>query len=142
MRLSENFKLDEFTKTSHPSLQDEPSLQVCNNLVYLCAHVLQPLRDELKRPVIINSGYRSEALNKFVGGVSDSYHRRGLAADLRCSTDSEARVMFQILKKNPFVDCVLYERGKRSHWLHVQTCRDRLPRGIANFYHIPSHEKG
>lgn len=142
MRLSDNFTLAEFTKTSHPSLQDEPSLQVCNNLVYLCAHVLQPLRDELKRPVIINSGYRSEALNKFVGGVSDSYHRRGLAADLRCSTDSEARVMFQILKKNPFVDCVLYERGKRSRWLHVQTCRDRLPRGIANFYHIPSHEKG
>lgn len=142
MRLSDNFTLDEFTKTSHPNMQDEPSLQVVNNLIYLCVHVLQPLRDALKRPVIINSGYRSEGLNKFVGGVSNSYHRRGLAADLRCSTDSEARVMFQILKKNPFVDCVLFERGKRSRWLHVQTCRDRLPRGLANFYHIPSHEKG
>lgn len=142
MRLSANFVLSEFTKTSHPALQDEPSLQVCHNLVYLCAHVLQPLRDAVKRPIVITSGYRSEKLNEFVGGKSNSYHRLGLAADLRCSTDSEARAMFQVLKKNPYVDCVLYERGKRSRWLHVQTCRDRQPRGLANFFYNPCLKNG
>jgi uncharacterized protein YcbK (DUF882 family) len=43
---------------------------------------LQALRDDLGRPVIINSGYRNPAHNKAVGGSPHSYHLRGMAADI------------------------------------------------------------
>ncbi len=44
---------------------------------------LQLLREALGRPVIINSGYRNPAHNKAVGGSPNSYHLRGMAADIR-----------------------------------------------------------
>ncbi len=44
---------------------------------------LQALRDMLSRPVIINSGYRNREHNQAVGGSPDSYHLRGMAADIR-----------------------------------------------------------
>ena len=44
---------------------------------------LQALRDDLSRPVIINSGYRNPSHNAAVGGSPTSYHLRGIAADIR-----------------------------------------------------------
>ncbi len=44
---------------------------------------LQLLREALGRPVIINSGYRNPAHNKAVGGSPNSYHLRGMAADIQ-----------------------------------------------------------
>ncbi len=44
---------------------------------------LQALRDSLARPVIINSGYRNLSHNHAVGGSPNSYHLRGMAADIR-----------------------------------------------------------
>lgn len=44
---------------------------------------LQALRDALGRPVIISSGYRNPTHNAAVGGSPDSYHLRGMAADIR-----------------------------------------------------------
>ena len=53
MKLSPNFTLEELTRTSYPRLQDVPTELQVMNMVYLCAAVLQPLRDELGRPVSI-----------------------------------------------------------------------------------------
>lgn len=69
MRLSKNFTLEELMATSHGKLQDMPTGEVILNLTFLCARVLQPLRDAIGRPVYINSGYRSKRLNARVGGV-------------------------------------------------------------------------
>lgn len=49
----------------------------------LVVRLLDPIRDYVIEPIYINSGYRSEELNKAVGGVSDSQHRKGQAADIR-----------------------------------------------------------
>src|SRR5690606_14068665 len=46
------------------------------------ARNLQVLRDNVQAPVMINSGYRSPAHNKAVGGASGSYHLKGMAADI------------------------------------------------------------
>ena len=69
MKLSPNFTLEELTRTSYPRLQDVPTELQVMNMVYLCAAVLQPLRDELGKPVQVTSGYRSARLNAHVGGV-------------------------------------------------------------------------
>ncbi len=120
MKLSKNFTLEEMVATSHRGLQDTPTLTVVQNLQKLCVLVLQPLRDAIGRPVYINSGYRSKQLNARVGGVPNSYHLRGLAADIHVDNDEHAKVLFDILRQNKYVDLVL----KEARWLHVQTRTD------------------
>lgn len=121
MRLSPHFTLSEMTKTSHPELQDLPTNEQIAHLVYLCATVLEPLREKIGRPLVVNSGYRSKALNKAVGGVANSYHLEGLAADLRCSNVGDAHVLLAHLKTIPCVDLALLERAGNAVWVHVQT---------------------
>ena len=124
MRLSKNFTLEEMMATSHGKLQDMPTGEVILNLTFLCARVLQPLRDAIGRPVYINSGYRSKRLNARVGGVPNSYHLRGLAADIHVDNDEHAKVLFDILRQNKWVDMLIMERKGSSRWLHVQTRTD------------------
>ena len=77
MELTKNFSKKEFDSKDGAPMPDAILVQVtklaCN---------LQRLRDRVKRPISINSGYRSPAHNKAVGGVSDSQHVQGKAADI------------------------------------------------------------
>ena len=114
-RLSKNFTLEEMVATSHGKLQDTPSEEVIRNLTFLCERVLQPLRDAVGRPVYINSGYRSRRLNARVGGVPNSYHLRGLAADIHVDNEEHAKVLFDILKQNKWVDLVMREPSTCRH---------------------------
>ena len=120
MKLSKNFSLAELTATSHRKLQDTPTLDVIQNLQKLCVLVLQPLRDTVGAPVYINSGYRSKRLNARVGGVPNSRHLLGKAADIHCDNLAYAKVIFDILQQNPNVDKVLIEKKGRYVWVHVQ----------------------
>ena len=63
-------------------IDNKPSVQKMINLVYLAANVLEPLRVAMGEPVKISSGYRCEKLNKAVGGVYNSQHLKGQAADI------------------------------------------------------------
>mgnify|MGYP001773435282 CR=1 FL=1 len=79
-----NFSFSELTRTQ-TSLNNMPNdMNVVKNLVRL-SEFLQQIRNELHLPIIVNSAYRSREVNEAVGGVSSSYHVRGLAADIRCS---------------------------------------------------------
>ena len=85
-RLTQNFTLSEFlaTNTGLPNTPSHGS-EVYANLVRL-ASMLQRIRDYVGQPIIINSGYRSPAVNKAVGGANNSSHMYGLAADIRVSS--------------------------------------------------------
>ena len=130
MKLSKNFTLEEMVATSHKGLQDTPTLAVIQNLQRLCVLVLQPLRDTLGAPVYINSGYRSKRLNARVGGVPNSRHLQGRAADIHCDNLDYAKVIFDILRQNKYVEKVIIEKrrptpnpsrkGGGSCWVHVQ----------------------
>jgi uncharacterized protein YcbK (DUF882 family) len=77
MQLSKNFNKSEFD-----SKDGEPMpVGVLNNVLEV-AQNLQKLRDYYNVSIKINSGYRSEAHNKAVGGSKGSQHRRGLACDI------------------------------------------------------------
>ena len=108
--------------TSHKRLQDTPTLGVVQNLQKLCVLVLQPLRDTLGAPVYINSGYRSKRLNARVGGVPNSRHLQGKAADIHCDNLDYAKVIFDILRQNPNVTYTYIGRPspRGSCWVHVQ----------------------
>ena len=128
MRLSKNFTLEEMVATSHPRLQDTPTLAAQQNLQKLCILVLQPLRNTIGRPVYINSGYRSKQLNARVGGVPNSRHLLGRAADIHCDNLDYAKVIFDILRQNKYVTYTYIGRptpnpsrkGGGSCWVHVQ----------------------
>ena len=79
-----NFTFNELIKTN-TGLDNMPNdMNIVKNLVRL-AEFLQTVRNELHLPIIVDSGYRSVQVNESVGGVSSSYHVKGLAADIRCS---------------------------------------------------------
>ena len=84
MKLSKNFTLNEMTRSQTATrfnIDNTPSQEVINNLLYLCNNLLQPLRDA-KGPLTISSGYRSTKVNKKVGGSGTSLHCYGAAADI------------------------------------------------------------
>ena len=53
-------------------IDNKPDVHQMINLVYLAVYVLEPLRKAMGEPIKIGSGFRSERLNKAVGGVSNS----------------------------------------------------------------------
>lgn len=87
-KLSEHFTLNEFVRSAVAKrLKIDNSsyltLGYCRNLQDLCNKILEPIRSSVNSPIIINSGFRCELLNKVVGGVSTSKHMFGKAADIR-----------------------------------------------------------
>lgn len=80
MKLTENFKLKEFL---HAGVSCVP-VKVLGNLQILVNN-LQILREEINKPIHINSGYRTLIYNKRVGGSPTSQHLLGKAADIWAS---------------------------------------------------------
>lgn len=83
-----NFKLSEFFDSiaaDRNGIKNEPSIDeratVERNINLLVDNVLDPIRDRFRTPVIITSGYRCPKVNKLVGGVNNSQHMSGCAAD-------------------------------------------------------------
>lgn len=133
---SDFFTLEEFTRSSTAKklkIDNTPSDEVIRNIEYGVQMVLDPLRRMLQTPITITSGYRCSALNKAVGGVSNSWHTKGNAADIRVKNEEEAKAIFQVLKTLPSVDTVLFEHSANSIWMHVQWDMERTPRHHYNF---------
>ena len=103
-------------------INNKPSTQQMINLVYLCAYVLEPLRVAMGKPIKISSGYRCERLNKAVGGVYNSQHLKGQAADLCIGGDIEkGKRWFNYIKDHLPFDQLIWEHNPKtgSYWVHV-----------------------
>jgi hypothetical protein len=103
-------------------IDNKPSTQKMINLVYLCAHVLEPLRVAMNEPIKIGSGYRCEKLNRAVGGVYNSQHLKGQAADLCIDGDiKKGRRWFNYIKDHLPFDQLIWEHNPKtgSYWVHV-----------------------
>ena len=121
-----NFKLSEFFDSiaaDRNGIKNEPSLDekatVVRNINLLVAYVLDPLRDALHTPIIITSGYRNQQVNKLVGGVNNSQHISGCAADFHVQgfTSSMMRNVFLYIYDNIDFDQLIYYRNKNI--IHV-----------------------
>ena len=121
-----NFKLSEFFDSivaDRNGIKNEPSLDekatVVRNINLLVAYVLDPLRDVLHTPIIITSGYRNRQVNKLVGGVNNSQHISGCAADFHVQgfTSSMMRNVFLYIYDNIDFDQLIYYRNKNI--IHV-----------------------
>ena len=102
-------------------IDNKPSTQKMINLVYLCAFVLEPLRVAMGKPIKISSGYRCEKLNKEVGGVYNSQHLKGQAADIDIQGDMAfGRKIFEYIRDHLPFDQLIWEHTKSgTYWVHV-----------------------
>lgn len=134
MTLSKNFELSEFTRSATAQrlgIANEPGDTVIVNLFCLAYHVLQPLREHHGRPITISSGYRSATLNKAVGGVANSQHLRGEAADIAIPLRPDGRYdmdvandWFGYIQSHLTFDQLILERANGKVWIHVSCRRD------------------
>ena len=93
MKLTENFRKEEFDSKDGACMPND----VLNNIAELAKNV-QIIRDYVGVPLTINSGYRSPAHNKSVGGVANSYHVQGKASDLSSKQITPKKLYDAILK--------------------------------------------
>lgn len=132
MNLSENFTLHELTRSDTATrlgIDNRPDPKQVGNLLLLCKHVLQPLRDHFGKAVDISSGYRSPALNKAVGGSQTSDHSKGCASDLRIKGHSLLEIAQYIQDNLPHTQVILefYDKHDPSKgWVHVSYVEGNL----------------
>ena len=141
MKLSEHFTLGEFTKTKHQTADGNvPSHVVIENLKRICDYWLEDLRYSYNtlyclqpgedyetsknvEPIIINSGYRSPAVNLLAGGSKTSNHLSGCAVDIRCAGKEQmiryASILLDIADgtKQDYDELLLEQHGSVC-WLH------------------------
>ena len=133
MKLSKNFTMEELCRSATaerhgiknwPEAGDEEH-RVRENLRYLCFDVLHPLRDFVGGPIVVISGYRTKEVNRLVGGVMNSQHLTGEAADLRIESFNQGREWAEWIMDNCDFDQLLLERNGKAVWLHVSARRDK-----------------
>ena len=113
VRLSQHFLLREFLNLNkYP--ENIPTMQVVANLTYGCHLLLEPAR-LMVGPIIINSGFRCEAVNRQVGGVRNSQHLVGQAADIRPKDPVQFQTLVEFFRKWEYTDQLL----TGSSWLHI-----------------------
>ena len=114
IRLSAHFMLGEFLNLKkYPD--NKPSMQVVANLTYGCLMLLEPAREAIGCPIIINSGFRTPRVNALVGGVKNSQHLVGQAADIRPSDPARFQRLIAFLRSCEYTDQLL----TGSAWLHI-----------------------
>ena len=153
-KLSPHFSLGELTKTKHVTPDGNiPSHVVIENLKRICENWLEDLRYSYNtlyclqpgedyetsknvEPIIINSGYRSPAVNLLAGGSKTSNHLSGCAVDIRCAGKEQmiryASILLDIADgtKQEFDELLLEQHGSTC-WLHFAVMPQGNRRKIA-----------
>jgi putative chitinase len=115
-QLSEHFTLEELTHTDHRDLDNTPNDSEKNNLKRL-ADFLEEVKTVLGgKPVMINSAFRSKAVNDAVGSKDTSQHRIGCAADLRIPGMTPDEVVKAVIASGIGYDQVIREFDR---WTHI-----------------------
>tara|TARA_R110000744_G_scaffold13771_1_gene39829 strand:- start:61 stop:549 length:489 start_codon:yes stop_codon:yes gene_type:complete len=116
-------------------LANTPDGSILTNMKAVADNVFEPLRKWVGGPIKINSFYRSEALNKAIGGSSKSQHCYGQAIDIDdvygFKTNAE---MFNYIKKNLIFDQMIWEfgNGDNPDWIHISYVSDSVSYGVTN----------
>lgn len=124
-KISENISYKEATRSITAirlGLDNKPNDYELTNMQVLAEKVFQPLRKWVNDPIKINSFFRSEELNKAIGGSSRSQHCEGRAIDIDDTYGHASNAeMFHWIKENLDFDQMIWEFGddENPDWVHV-----------------------
>lgn len=106
-------------------IKNIPGTVELKNMTVLVNSLLDELRDKWGGPITVTSGYRCSQLNKLVGGVANSHHLYGYAADITVGSIEQNKKLFALLTTSnfKFTQAILEQGGK---WIHVSYIPDRL----------------
>ncbi len=125
-----NFKISELVKSKiaqEKNINNFPDINSLDNLLYLIFFCLQPIRNLIKKPVIITSGFRCKKLNNEVNGAINSQHLKGQAADFKINGMKPFEII-EIIKKSDIVyDQLINEYDK---WVHISYNKNKNRRQI------------
>lgn len=117
MQIAKHFKVKEFAcKDNSPVIFIDE---------YLCT-ILDILRNELGKPIIITSGYRTPEWNKKCGGAKHSYHMRGMAADIRVNGISAKEIANKLNEIIPNECGIIVYNG----WVHFDVRTSKYRKGV------------
>ena len=130
MNLSDHFTLEELTVTDHRTLDNTPDPAARANLQRL-AVFLELVKDRLGgRPIMVNSAFRSKAVNDAVGSKDTSQHRLGCAADVRVPGMTPDAVVRAVMASGLAYDQVIREFDIWTH-LSIPSFLNLPPRKMA-----------
>ena len=122
--ITKNFSMEELVASNTARMKgidNTPDKEVEARLVQLAQQVLQPLRNRYGKPIKISSGYRCQALNKAIGGVSTSQHLKGEAVDINNGQIENKKLFLlasKMIKEGVItVGQLIDEKGYK--WLHI-----------------------
>lgn len=113
-----NFKISELTHSETANkfrINNTPNMQALDNMLDLIFYVLQPLRDQLGKPIIVTSGFRCLRLNQAVGGVPNSQHLEGKAVDIVVNGMTIDQLIQFIRLSDIRYDQLIHE----GQWVHI-----------------------
>lgn len=125
MKISENFSLKEFEYSliaEKNKIDNRIPEKIIPNIKFLTTNLLQPIRNKLKKEILILSGYRCKELNVKVGGVHNSQHMEGEAADIICKEITTLE-LYNFIKGKFEYDQLILEHfdssNPKSGWVHI-----------------------
>jgi len=114
--LTEHFTLEELTYTDHRELDNTPSEYEKANLMRLAEFLEQVKYVLYDKPIMVNSAFRSKAVNDAVGSKDTSQHRLGCAADIRVPGMTPDQVVQAIINSELQYDQIIREFDR---WTHI-----------------------
>ena len=127
MSLSEHFTFEELTITDHREFDNTPNVEETENLTRL-AEFLERIKIVLDgKPIMVNSAFRSEAVNNAVGSRNTSQHRIGCAADIRVPGMTPDEVVKAVIASGIGYDQIIREFDRWTH-ISVPNTKDMTPR--------------
>ena len=128
MKLTEHFTYEELTRSATAlryGIDNNPNDTVKAELNEL-AQMLETIRKEYNKPIIVTSGYRCKRLNDIVGGSRTSQHVKGQAADIRSLSDTttDNKELFDTIVKminNNTIKVGQLIDEYNYNWVHVST---------------------
>ena len=130
MKLTANFTLDELVKSqtaTRKGINNNPSPDQIENLKALAVNILQPVRSNFDKPIIISSGFRCAELCVAIGSSINSQHAKGEAADFEIWGTSNEELAKWIKSELEFDQLILEfwsEDNPNSGWVHCSYSRD------------------
>ena len=116
MNLTDHFTLEELTHTDHRTLDNTPNESELANIQRL-AEFLESVKTVLGgKPIMVNSAFRSKAVNDAVGSKDSSQHRVGCAADIRVPGVTPDEVVKAIIASGLPYDQIIREFDR---WTHI-----------------------